>query len=437
MKKVTKTWALVLALVMMVSCFAGCGAKQASDPDDGANETNKLVIWSQMNEGEPMAAWQQSVVDLYKEDNPDVDVEFVLCGRDIITQFQTKLNDKDASDFPDLIIQKDGTLVPLVLDGLLYCLDDAFQTEAYDQDKTWYDTFMPNLMECMQVDGKNYFVPAQLFTHAFFYDANLFAKLNIKVPETWDEFIVACDTLKANGIAPIALDGTVDDYNDWWYIAFVERLAGTDALVSAASGETTFASNPAFLEAAKYIQSLVDNKYFQDGAEGSVFPSAQVIWCQGQAGMLFCGSWIPTEMADQTPDTMDMKMFALPALENSVSESHEEIWSNCFAITADAKNKSNAIEFLKVFSSMGVQQSKADIKCTSPLVGGPAVAECDTLEDILAAASSVSTIYGGAATYSEWYTSVFGPECTKLITGALTADKFIEELDAQTAAFYG
>jgi raffinose/stachyose/melibiose transport system substrate-binding protein len=434
-----KILVVVLALFMTFSCFA-CGGNTTQTAGEEAADggaTDKLVVWSYMNEGEPIAIWQQSVVEEYQEAYPDVEVELVFCGRDILSQFQSKLNDKDAADFPDLISQKDGTLAPLASDGLLVPLDEYLSAEtAYDQDVTWGDTFVPKLMECMSVDGKNYFIPEGLYTHGFFYDANLFSELGIKVPETWDEFVIACDTLKANGIAPIALDGTVDDYNDWWYCRFAERLAGTEALCQAAAGEITFSSNPALLKAAEYIQSVVDAGYFQDGAAGSVFPSAQALFVQGEAGMLFCGAWIPTEMESQTPDTMDMKMFALPILPDSASETHEEMWANCFALTADAKNETNAINFLKVFSSMGVQQSKSDLKNPSPLIDGPTVAELDTIETIVSNATSTSTIYGGTATYSEWYTKVFGPTCTKLITGVLSAEEFIAELDSLTTAFY-
>lgn len=423
-----KFLAMTLALVM---CFACLGISASA-----AKKTESLVFWTQLNEGEPLAILEQESIDAYAELHPEVDCEIVYCGRDIITQFQAMQGSKDSDDYPDIIIQKDGTLAPLVGEGLLYCLDEEFQTPAFDQDMTWYDTFMPNLMDCVKQDGKNYFVPMQMYTHGFFYDANQFEQLGIKVPETWDEFITACETLKANGIAPIALDGTVDDYNDWWYIRFAERLAGVDALDKAAAGEVKFADNEAFLKAAQYIQQVVDNGYFQDGAAGSVFPSAQALFVQGAAGMLFCGAWIPTEMSSQTPDTMSMKMFPMPVLPDSVSERHEEIWSNCFAVTADSDSKEIAVDFLKYLSGMDKQEARSAIKNPSPLVGGPKVAELDSMEAQIANATSVSTIYGGTAMFPEWYANVFGPTCTKLITGVLDAEGFIAELDNLTQAFY-
>lgn len=443
-----KSLAIVLAMIMMMSLLVGCGgsssaADSGSSSEDaaptneyGLPDTDKLVIWTFVNEGENLYNWQAANVEKYQEMYPDVEVEFVACGREVLTTFQSKLSDKDAEDFPDIIYQKDGTLAPLAADGLLYSLDDAMNTKAFDQDMAWKDTFVGNFYNGMKINGVNYFVPLCMYVHGFFYDANMFKDLGIEVPTTWDEFLAVCETLKANGIAPLALDGLVDDYNDWWYIRFAERLAGVEALDQAAAGEITFASNPAFLQSAKYIEDLVNKGYFQEGAAGSVFPAAQALWVQGKAGMLFCGAWIPTEMHDLRPDNMDMKMFGMPVLPDSVSDKHEEIWGNCAAITADAHNKANAINYLKLESSMGTQASKAATGETSPLIGAPSIPELDAMETMLTEATSVSTIYGGTAMYSEWYTSVFGPTCTKLITGVLSADAFIAELDAATATFY-
>ena len=356
-----KRIALFLAIAMIVTLLAGCGGGTSSTPSsapasgEGSGSsaqpvgTDKLVIWSYMNEGEPISTWEQSIVDAYSAEYPDVEVEIVFCGREIASQFQTKLNDKEADDFPDIIIQNTGVLAPLAQEGLFEPLDEALTTPAYDQDKTWGETFIPNLMESMKINGVSYFIPESMYTHGFFYDAAMFRELGLEVPNTWDDLMDVCETLKENGIAPVALDGTTDLYNEWWFIRFAERLTTMEKIHAAAKGDAAFADEPAFLKAAQYVATFSENGYFQDGAAGSVFPAAQALFTQGKAGLLFCGAWIPTEMASQTPPEMEMKMFALPELPDSVSPWHEEIWSNAAGITVDGKNKENAINFLRQY----------------------------------------------------------------------------------------
>ena len=105
-----KRIALFLAIAMIVTLLAGCGGGTSSTPSsapasgEGSGSsaqpvgTDKLVIWSYMNEGEPISTWEQSIVDAYSAEYPDVEVEIVFCGREIASQFQTKLNDKEADD---------------------------------------------------------------------------------------------------------------------------------------------------------------------------------------------------------------------------------------------------------------------------------------------------------------------------------------------------
>lgn len=441
-----KLFAGLLAVAMLAALLAGCSggasspAASQSTGGDAPTEpagTDKLVIWSYMNEGEPVSTWEQSIVDKYSSEHPDVEVEVVFCGREIATQFQTKLNDRDAADFPDIIIQNTGVLMALAKDGLFKPLDEAFATPAYDQDKPWGETFIPNLIESMKVDGVNYFVPESMYTHGFFYDAAMFRELGIEPPATWDELVAVCETLKANGIAPVTLDGTTDLYNEWWFIRFAERLAGMDALHSAATGKSKFADDPGFLKAAEYVAYFSGHGYFQEGASGSVFPAAQALFTQGKAGMLFCGAWIPTEMASQTPPEMEMRMFALPEVPDSVSAHHEEIWANVAAITADGKNTQNAIDFLKTFSSMGVQEALTALKQPSPLVGGPSTPELSQVESIVSSATTLSGNYGDLTQYGDWFVNVLGPISTQLINGAITPEEFIAQLDSGTAEYTG
>jgi|GEM_PF-742043 len=449
-----KVLAVILAITMLAMAFAGCSssapaseseqtsaAATSSESSESVAEdsgaTKKLVIWSYMNEGEPIGNWHQEVTNKFTEQYPDVDVELVFCGREILTQFQTKLQDTGAEDFPDLISQNTGTMKPLAAEGQFICLDDYFANEQnFENDAVWGDTFVQKLLEADKVDGKNYFVPEGLYTHGFFYDEAMFEKYGLEVPTTWDEFINVCDTLKANGITPVTLDGTTDVYNAWWYVRFAERLAGIDDLRAAARGEISWKDNPGFLKAAEYVYSFQKNGYFQDGFAGSVFPAAQALFTQGTCGMLFCGAWIPTEMASQTPDTMKMQMFALPELPDSVSPTHEEIWCNCFGITKDAKNVDNAINWLKIYSSRDEQETKLALKNPSVLVGSDTVPELKNIETIVDNASSISDDYGGLNDYGEWFTGVMYPLATKLITGVMTPEEYINQLDTDTQAFY-
>ena len=432
-----KTITVMLAFVIVAALFTGCQKKDSGGGESSGGGTKKLVIWSYMNEGEPIGGWHQQVTDKFEQMYPGVDVELVLCGREILTQFSTKLQDRNAADFPDMVSQGTGAMSPLAKDGLFMPLDDYLRNEKnFDGTKVWGDTLIKNLMDTIKVNGVNYFIPEGLYAHGIFYDENMFAKYNLSVPKTWEDLLKICDTLKANGIYPFTLDGTTDVYNSWWFCRFGGRLAGTEKMNQAARGEISWKSDPGFLQAARYVATFSQRGYFQDGYAGSVFPAAQALLTQGVAGMLMCGAWIPTEMRSQTPPTMKMQMFTLPELQNSTSPRHEEVWSNCFAITKDGKNTQNAINWLKIYTSEDFQQKKIEIKNPSVLVNGPVVPELREIANIVGNATSTSDAYCGFQQYGAWFTGVMYPLATQLITGRMSPEQFIDRLDTDTKGYY-
>ena len=427
---------VLLMFAILAALFTGCKPKDSGGATaDGG--TKKLVIWSYMNEGEPIGRWHQQVTDKFEQMYRNVDVELVLCGREILTQFATKLQARNAADFPDLVSQSTNSLETLTRDGLFLPLDDYLRNEKnFEGTKTWGDTFIKNLMDAIKIDGVSYYIPEGLYVGGFFYDENMFAKYNISVPKTWDELLKVCDTLKANGIYPVTLDGTTDVYNAWWFSRFGTRLVGMEKMHQAARGEISWKSDPGFLRAARYVATFNQRGYFQDGFAGSVFPAAQALLTQGVAGMLHCGAWIPTEMASQTPPEMKMQMFAIPEFPDSFSARHEEIWSNCFVMTKDGKNTQNALNWLKIYSSEEYQQKKIETKNPSVLVGGPVVPELREIEKIVANATSTGENNAGFMIYGAWFTSVMYPLATQLITGRITPEQFIDRLDTETKAYW-
>ena len=153
-----------------------------------------------------------------------------------------------------------------------------------------------------------YLIPESMYTHGFFYDAAMFRELGLEVPNTWDDLMDVCETLKENGIAPVTLDGTTDLYNEWWFIRFAERLTTMEKIHAAAKGDAAFADEPAFLKAAQYVATFSENGSLQDGAARfCVSGPRRRCSARGKAGLLLCGAWIPTEMASQTPPEMEIE----------------------------------------------------------------------------------------------------------------------------------
>ena len=81
-----------------------------------------------------------------------------------------------------------------------------------------------DIAESFTVDGKVYAVPYSIIYNTLIYNKNIFAKYNLEIPTTFEEFLTVCQTLKDNGVTPFALK------NDSWagFIWFQAMLASYD-----------------------------------------------------------------------------------------------------------------------------------------------------------------------------------------------------------------
>lgn len=428
---------LILVLVMcvaLVACAQDDSAAEAVEGEFGHPVTNELIVWSFMNEGEPIGLWHQQAAAYFEEHFPDVRVEVQMRGRAVVAQYRAILGDPNSPDFPDIIMQSDDLLEGLAREGLIRNLDAYVSGPAWNSDQVWGSTFMPYFWDLIQIDGSHYFVPESLYTNGWFYDAALFRELGLSVPETWEEFLDVAETLKANNIYPVALDGMLDYYNTWFFTAIAMRLAGPDAVWSAFTGETRFADDPVFLEAARLTAEFWDRGLFQPGAEGSNFPAAQALITQGTAGMIHVGAWFPAEMSDVTPPDFEMRMFPFPSLPGEQYSNLVELWANSQAITTGARNVHNAINWLRIISSAEIQERKVAVYDASAVIGVTLPVQLGNLFDIIENSEHTTTVRADIQSAGAPTNNAYAPLLTELLLGQISPEDFIAAIDDRLAA---
>ena len=69
----------------------------------------------------------------------------------------------------------------------------------------WEEAVPKKLKVLSQSSGRYYLVPNHYYWTAFYYNKALFAQYDLTPPETWDEFLAVCATLKQNDVTPIAV----------------------------------------------------------------------------------------------------------------------------------------------------------------------------------------------------------------------------------------
>lgn len=455
MKKVSRTVAMLLAILTLVGIFAGCSSATPTEnkvpvstnasPNDTPATGDKpfdgvTVEWAScFNEAEPQAVWMAEKAKEWEE-LTGATVKFNWAGRDVLTSIKSELLIGNA---PDVIDQDASELEAALLadEVLLEPLNDLYDRAAYGEDSPIRD-HLNGAYTLYTRNGNEYVVPFVYITSGFFYNKTLFEELNLSVPETWDELKAVCDAIEASGIPALAADGNISFYNCYYFQILCQRILGSGKFLEAALDETGASwDNPGFLKAAQLLAEINASgaDYFQKGYAGSAYPAAQSDWAMGGAGMVYCGTWIPVETASLTDSEWEYGFFAMPAIDGGVGKTTDiEAQLMSFAVFKDGKNKEAAKDLLAYIltkeSADRMVELSSNISARTDAAYPEALAD---LKPIVDASKSYYKNYDGAmGAAPQWWADVFYPADDALFFGNITPEQFIEQLKSETIKFY-
>jgi len=173
----------------------------------------------------------------------------------------------------------------LIDQGLLADLTDVWDRHSAE--------YSQGLRDAFTFDEKNYGFVYGVEYWPVWYNKDVFARLNLEEPETWDEFIAVCDTLKKNGITPLFI--TVQAR---WptFIMFEEMIIGEDPglYVDLCEGKAKY-TDPRVKKAFKVWADLIAKGYFTDPST-DLFADSPRLFNQDKLGMVVCGTWYYTSV---------------------------------------------------------------------------------------------------------------------------------------------
>lgn len=215
LKKVT---AVVMAAAMTIISLAGCGG------DGGQGKASDKVkisfsFW-EPSTGTEMEDALSKIVENYKSVRPDVEVELISQP---VGGYQEWIKTRFASNQAPTIESNHATVIgEQYKQGLTVDLKEALEGENPYDKKTWKDCFVDGKLEQATDYTQPWHVALPLFDLgvAYYYNMDLYEKLNLKIPETWNEFIHNCEVIEQDGTNPIAFMAQKKDAVVWfmWYL---------------------------------------------------------------------------------------------------------------------------------------------------------------------------------------------------------------------------
>ena len=219
----------------------------------------------------------------------------------------------------------------------------------------WRERFSPAALTFVSADSKVWGVPVELASVLFYYNKDIFAKNNVKVPATFDELLKACDTLRNNVIPIVLALNKAEWVGDLFYQYLVTRIGGLEPFKKAIAREPGGSfENPVFVQAGKLLQQMVEKGCFQEGFMGAEYASMRQVFTQEKAAMMLMGSWLPGQIASEAPQMFPkVDYFRFPLVEGGKGSVTEIVGGTNAAFAASSSTKYPALvkEFLKELSS--------------------------------------------------------------------------------------
>ena len=195
---------LGIVLILIVACTVLLFAAPATETGGGTessaqNLSGEIVISIIASDYSKVAA--DALIAAYNKQNPNVKVLWEPVSADYPSWLSTQL----AADIvrPDIVSGNYVKSYGEYLDLNKY----RYTTNRYTG-KTWDEDFDFTHIEAALTlpDGKRYLVGTQAVDILWVYNADIFKKVGVSAPKTWDEFAAVCKAIAAAGYTPIGIN---------------------------------------------------------------------------------------------------------------------------------------------------------------------------------------------------------------------------------------
>lgn len=205
--------------------------------------------------------------------------------------------------------------------------------------------------------GRIYGVPYASQSLVIFYNRDIYQRLGLRVPETWDEYIANLEAIAAAGITPIG-NGTLAGWaaEVMWGTIAPNAYGGNTFWNQIQAGETNFL-DPRFIASVERFQSLL--RFMPSGFVGLDYVGSQMMFINEMAAHFHGGIWEAAYFEAQNPD-LNFGIFVAPPNVRGGPMYISSYMDGSFGIAATTPHRAEAIRFLRFLASRETQQFISD-----------------------------------------------------------------------------
>lgn len=363
--------ALFMAATMMMG-LAACGSggqekEAAQTPDTAAAETQKpdtsgsaeagsgeevtlKVLTTQENVG-------KDIMEAFTAEHPNIKIDYTYVpAADYPAKFSALAS---SGDLPDCFWTQAGYYTDQIKDGMLMDLTEALDSECYEGDMTWRESYEPallgnleDLVEANLGEGESvdYGVPFSMTTIAVLYDKKIYEKLSLSVPENWEQFMENCKVLHENGYSAVSHQSV--SCVDWFPRLFWDQFCRPEMDEQGKKfedGSMTFKTE-SVQKGLTSFKEMWDAGYFPESLMTADLQAVQQSFIQGKLAQIIITPSKLEYIMDNAPDTMELATYVLPGIAGLPPRSLGGS-SNIWSVSAKTEHPDEALLLVKYLTS--------------------------------------------------------------------------------------
>ncbi|MDX6227940.1 MAG: raffinose/stachyose/melibiose transport system substrate-binding protein [Frankiales bacterium] len=433
MKTKLKIAGVVLSVISLAACSGGASSSNSAGTSPSGQIKPREISWllSRPADGAVLTT-MQSLADEYAKTHPGFSLKLITTPDrpSYIQKYETLAA---GNKLPDLF---DTDATPFA--QKLATQGRMMDVSKLLKDLGLYDNYRPSALNYQRFDdGSLYMIPFEYQLEFFWYNKSLFKSANVSVPTSLDQLPALCQSLRAKGITPIAVDG-----QDQWplerYMAYQPfRQAGPGYVRQLKQGKVLL-SDAVGQKAVTWLGQLGSSKCFENGFSSTGYSDAQALFTSGKAAIYNIGTWELSSLAtDKLSPTVrnDVDFFTLPTTANSSTAANEYVSPSGIGMAVNAKTYDPLVrDFLKYsltnypakYAALGNLSPTSNVQTTIPSNATPLYKKAiDSANDV------------GEKIAMPWDTQLdptsntrLQQELVLLVQGDTTPSKFISTMDA-------
>lgn len=328
-RKMKKFANKILALAMgtfIAATFSGCvdfgdREESSSSRDYTGNETEILVSVYAAGYGQ---GWIDEACRIYEEKHPEYRFKIRANSR-MFDTVKTELTSGTCTS--DIVLVAGYDYLNLATTGKLAELSSVYDSKIPDSEKTVREV-VADEQYAYRLLGENkdkiYGIPWQdSGANGFVYNKKMFDQNGWTIPSTMDEFFSLCDKIAEKDIAPLVYGGGqqnayVTMTPNQWLVQYYGYDYMQNTFEKYESPDQYKTTEEGRLKAYQYLAKLLKGKTADGGnialtgSKSFTAQAAQREFIKGNAAMVSCGPWFPTEMKSLLKDYPDFEFGYIP-----------------------------------------------------------------------------------------------------------------------------